>query len=240
MKKQALLVAASLAVFASVRLPWSPAARAAGQDFSRFVDDYFEAQFRAQPSNATAVGFHQYDDQLEDLSRARSEARIAELKQLQSRLNAFDRSQLGFDDAIDAQALDGDIRSELQALETLRVWEKNPMPYVRTPGLGVDGLVKRDFAPAPQRLRSVIARLKASPAVYAALRANVQNPPREFTDLAIRMCKGAGGYFEGSLTQWAKQAAGGDAALLLEFEKANGVVVAETRSLAAWLEKDLL
>ena len=239
MKKQALL-ALAFGVLVSARLLPAPAARAAGDDFARFVDDYFDAQFRAQPSSATEAGLHQYDDQLEDLSRARIEARIAELKGFQSRLEGFDRSKLGFDDSIDAQALDGDIRSGLLTLETLRVWERNPMMYVRVPGLGVDGLVKRDFAPAPERLRSVIARLKASPPVFAALRTNVQNPPREFTDLAIRMCKGSIGYFEGSLARWAGDAAGSDAALLADFQKANAGVVAETRSAAVWLEKDLL
>jgi uncharacterized protein (DUF885 family) len=239
MKRQPLLVLASIGV-ALTSLQRSPVARAAGADFSRFVDDYFEAQFRAQPSRGTAAGLHQYDDTLEDLSRVRIEARIAELKQLQSRLDAFDRSKLGFDDSIDAQALDGEIRSGLQTLETLRVWERNPMLYVRIPGGAVDGIIKRDFAPAQARLRSVIARLNATPAVYAAARANVQNPPREFTDLAIRMCKGSVGYFEGSVAQWAKVAAGGDTALLAEFQKANAAVVAEARSLATWLEQDLL
>lgn len=230
-----------LAIFTVLLLASPPtSARAAGNDFSRFVDDYFEAEFRAQPSAGTEAGLHQYDNQLEDLSRARIEARIAELKQLLVRLQAFDRAQLSFDDAIDAETLDGQIRSGLQDLETLRVWERNPMMYVRVPGNAVDDLIKRDFAPAPARLRSVIARLKATPAVYEAARANVQNPPREFTDLAIRMCKGSVGYFEGSLAEWAKGAAGGDAALLAEFTQANAAVVVQVRALATWLEKDLL
>ena len=172
-------------------------------------------------------------------SRARIEQRIAELKQLQARLAAFDRHRLTFDEAIDAQALEGDLLGTLQSLETLRTWESNPMAYVRVPGNAVDGLIKRDFAPAHDRLRSMVARLQAVPAVYAAARANVKNPPKEFTDLAIRMCKGSVGYFGGAVPQWAKAAAGGDAALFAEFEKANAAVVEATRELAAWLETDL-
>ena len=213
---------------------------AAADDFARFVDEYFEAQFRAQPSAGTEAGLHRYDGQLEDLSRARIEARIAELKQLQARLAAFDRTRLSFDDAIDARALEGDLLGTLQGLEILRTWENNPMAYVRVPGNGVDGLIKRDFAPAHERLRSIVARLQAVPAVYAAARANVKNPPKEFTDLAIRMCKGSVGYFERTVPQWAKAAAGEDAALFAEFEKANADVVKATRELAAWLETDLL
>src|SRR5262249_14150380 len=147
-------------------------------------------QFRSRPSAATEAGLHQYDDKLEDPSRASVEARITELKALQTRLAAFDRSKLGFDDAIDAQALDGEIRGALLELDTLRTWERNPMFYVRVAGNAVDTLMKRDFAPAHDRLRAVVARLKAVPGVYAAAKANVKNPPKEFTDLAIRMCKG--------------------------------------------------
>ena len=238
MKNQGLLLLACGALVAGgARL--TPA-RASGDGFSRFVDDYFDAQFRAQPSSGTEAGLHQYDAKLEDLSRAAVLARIAELKQLQARLDAIDRKQLSFDDGIDAQALAGDIRSNLQSLEALRNWERNPMLYVRVPGNAVDGLMKRNFAPARERLRSVVARLEAAPAVYAAARANVQDPPKEFTDLAIRMCKGAAGFFEGSVARWAKDAAGDDAALLAEFQKANGVVIRETRALGTWLEKDLL
>jgi uncharacterized protein (DUF885 family) len=236
-KAAAALVLACALAGGGLRLA---AAQPAGSEFARFVDDYFDARFRAQPSAGTEAGLHQYDGKLEDLSRAAILTRIDELKALQARLAAIDRKQLSFDDGIDAQALDGDLRSELQRLELLRSWEKNPMLYVRVPGNAVDGLMKRDFAPARERLRSVVARLRATPAVYAAARANVQNPPREFTDLAIRMCKGAAGFFEGAVARWAKEAAGDDAELLAEFQKANGSVVQETRALAAWLETDLL
>ena len=240
MKNPALPLLLALGLLAAEAAPRLSAAPAANADFARFVDDYFAAQFRARPSAGTEAGLHQYDAQLEDLSRAHVLARVAELKQLQARLDAFDRQQLSFDEAIDAQALGGDLRSELQGLEVLRNWERNPMPYVRVPGNAVDGLMKRDFAPAHDRLRSVVARLASVPAVYAAARANVQNPPKEFTDLAIRMCNGSAGYFEGAVAKWAKDAAGGDAALLAEFDKANATVVKETRELAAWLKQDLL
>ena len=36
--------------------------------FHELVDAYFEDYFRANPSQATSVGFHQFDRQLEDFS----------------------------------------------------------------------------------------------------------------------------------------------------------------------------
>ncbi|WP_342375053.1 DUF885 domain-containing protein [Myxococcus stipitatus] len=218
----------------------SPASVRAPEKFPELVDAIFAASFDFSPSSGTSVGLHEYDTRLEDWSRPRIEARIAELDTLLSRLRAVDPGSLSFDDAIDGSALESQLLAEQFELKVLRGWEHNPMQYAGLPGGAIDGLMKRDFAPKAERLRSVIARLKAVPSVFAAGKANVQTPPREFTDLAIRMAKGSVGFFEGSVTTWAKDAAGGDTALLAEFTSANAAAVASVRDFARWLEVDLL
>jgi uncharacterized protein (DUF885 family) len=85
----------------------------------------------------------------------------------------------------------------------------------------------------------VIARLKQVPAVYVAAKANLKTPPREFTDIAMRMSKGTLGFLQGPLAAWARQAAGGDAALVAEFESANAAALAAAKDFDAWLEHDL-
>ena len=144
-----------------------------------------------------------------------------------------------FDDEIDARVLEGQIRAELLDLETLRIWEVNPMIYAGLPGGAIDGLIKRDFAPAADRLRLVIARERQVPALFEAAKANLTRPPKEFTDLAIRMAKGSVGFFEGSVATWAKGAAGADARLREDFDRANVAAIAAAKSFAAWLETDL-
>ncbi len=42
------------------------------------------------------------------------------------------------------------------------------------------------------------------PAVFAAGAANVPDPPKEFTDLAIRMARGSVGFFAGAVAAWAQ------------------------------------
>jgi uncharacterized protein (DUF885 family) len=216
------------------------AAPAASADFARFVDDYFDAAFRYSPAWATYVGIHDYDAELSDRSRQTIEARIAGLHGFLDRLSVIDRQALSFDEQIDAEALEMEIRGTLLDMETLRDWESNPMGYVWLPGGAVDGLIKRDFAPPAERLASVISRLRKVPAVYQSARANVKNPPKEYTDLAIRMARGSAGYLEGTVAGWAKDAAAGDATLLADFTAANAAAVAATRDFAAWLERDLL
>jgi len=217
----------------------APTATPKGDAYATFVEDYFGARQAWSPSRATAEGFHQYDQKLEDRSRGRIDARVAELHGFKTRLETIDRGKLGFEDQLDAQMLASDIDGELLRLETLKLFERNPMSYAGGGGSGIDGLMKRNFAPGPERARSVIARLRQVPALYAAGKANLRDPAKEFTDVAIIMSKGAMIFFETSVPTWGREATGGDAALMAELEKAAGEALAAARDFNGWLEKDL-
>ncbi len=233
----------SIAVlFVSMTLQWASlrAAPAPAGDFAKFVDDYFDARFDFTPTEGTSAGLHQYDTKMPDRSRARIERRIAELKAQLTRVSGFDRVSLSFDDGIDAAALEGALRSELLSLDTLRNWERNPMSYAGVTGSAVDDLIKRDFAPAAERLASVTARIRAVPLICAAGKANVRNPSKEFTTLATRMAKGSAGFLEGGLAAWAKEAGAGQPSLQAGFEEANTKAIQALREFAGWLETDLL
>ena len=212
--------------------------------FDKFVDDYFAARMAYQPSEATAAGLHDYDHQLEDLSRKRAEQRIDELSRFQKRLAELKseaaslKAKLPDDDLIDLAFLEGQIEAELIDLKVIREWERNPMLYAGRPA---PRLICSSSAtsPRPRRLRTVIDREKAIPAVFAAARANLNEPPREFTDLAIRMTRGSVGFFEGSVAAWAHKAAAQDKELLAAFDQSNARVVEAVRQFALWLETDL-
>lgn len=222
--------------------PTAQAAHAAKDNpaFAQLVDDYFDEGFRYSPEWATYVGIHLYDHELGDRTQAAIQAHEQALHGFLDRLTALDKASLSFDQQIDAQALEGQIRSELLDEETLRLWETNPMSYAGRPAGAIDGLVKRDFAPPAERLASVTARLLKVPAIYDAARANLKTPPKVYTELAIRMTKGAAGYLETTLPAWAKQAAAGDDAALTAFTEADRTAVAATHAFAGWLEKGLL
>jgi len=208
--------------------------------FAAFVEDYFNAYFTWAPTDGTAAGLHQYDQQLENRSAAAIADRIGITKKNQKRLEKLRAGLLSDDEALDAEVLEAQMRAELLDLETIGNWHRNPMGYVGTPGNSVDGLMKRTFAPASERLRSVIARLKQVPALLEALRSNVKNPPKEFSDLAIIMSEGSVLFFRDSVSKWGKEAAGSNSDLLREFEAANTQVVKAMEETASWLKKDLL
>jgi uncharacterized protein (DUF885 family) len=208
--------------------------------FSAFVDDYFDAYFAWKPSLGTAAGLHQYDGRLEDGSADARKKRVQTVKGLQARLDKIQAGKLTQNEAIDAEVLAGLMKAELLDLEVVRTWRNDPMGYIAVPPEAVDDLMKRNFAPVAARLRSVIARLKATPAMFEALRANVDNPPKEFTDLAVRMGEGSIGFYRDTVRDWAKQAAGDDADLFIAFSTANDAVVKSLSETVAWMKKDLL
>ena len=209
-------------------------------EFSAFVDDYFSALFDFSPTSGTASGFHQYDARLENLTASAIQLRIQRIKTLDARLKNLRTNTLNETDSIDAEILEGQIHTELLDLETIESWKKNPMPYIVLSGGSIDALMKRNFAPPPERLRSLIARLRQIPSVHQALTQNVTNPPREFAELALKMATGSKEFFGRSVAVWAAEATAGDVALRKEFDEANLQVLQSLKNVETWLRNDLL
>ncbi len=229
-----------LSLMTSLLLLATQAWSAPTRSFSDFVDAFFDAAWAYSPSEATGTGIHRFDGQIEDRSQEAIQKRLVALQAFKKELEELKASALTFDEAIDAQALSGKIQGDIFEIETLRTWENNPMGYAGLPGSAIDVLIKRNFAPPEERLQKVIERLQGIPAIYRAAQANLKNPPRAFTDLAIRMAEGSVGYFKETLPGWARTAAGSDKALLARFTAANRGAIAATTSFASWLQKKLL
>src|SRR5579884_4039005 len=111
--------------------------------FTALVDQYFDAKLAFEPTLGTAAGLHQYDRALEDFSRARIAARIAELRAFLPRLEQAAAWALPPVDAVDADFLLAQARAELFDLTEVESWRRNPMRYASRPGEAIDGLMKR-------------------------------------------------------------------------------------------------
>jgi uncharacterized protein (DUF885 family) len=221
------------------------AARAATADwkqqFAKATDEYFDqVYFRYAPSAATQVGFHQYDSQLEDYSRSAIDGEIAALKSFEQRIEVIrpDDSADDFVPRSDREIVLNTIRSQLLTLETIRPWEKDADTYSTTCADAAFVLMERKFAPANERLRSLIAREKQMPALLGAAHANLQNPPRIFTEIAIEQLPGIVGFFEQDVPRAFADA--DDAALKAEFAKTNAAVIAALNDYLHWLQTDVL
>jgi uncharacterized protein (DUF885 family) len=208
---------------------------------TRATDEYFDhVYFRYAPSAGTQTGFHQYDGQLEDLSRKAIDAEIAALHQFETRIAAIhpDDSPADFVPRSDSEIVLANIRSQLLTLETIRPWEKQPDSYSSTCANAAFVLMERKFAAPDDRLRSLIARERQMPALLAAAHANLNNPPRIFTDIAIEQLPGVISFFQHDVPDAFTDAK--DPAVKAEFAKTNAAVIAALNDYLAWLKSDLL
>jgi uncharacterized protein (DUF885 family) len=229
----------SLAAFAlALGALFQPLYAHAAQDFPALVDQYFSMALPYQPSYATALGIHTYDGKLENYSHATIETEIRGLHYFLKRFEAV--SPAGLDESTqgDLAMMQNNLRSQLLSLETIRMWEKNPDNY----SSGITGsafvLMERKFAPANDRLRSLVSREKQMPAVFNAARENLKNPPKIYTEIAIEQMPGLISFFQNDVPAAFTDAT--DAALQAEFAKTNAAVIAALEQYGKWLETDLL
>jgi len=212
----------------------------AADAFAGFVDAHFRSQYEWRPSDGTDAGFHEYDSKMEDYSAAAIRTRIATLSDELLKLRTIRQQPLSANDEIDAAMLDGQIRSDLLDLETLRWLNRNPIPYVTLPGSAVDSLIKRNFAPPAERVKNVVIRLRGVPAMIEAMKANIQDPPREYTELALRVANGSVNFLGQTVRKWGEEAAGNDAALKRDLDDAADNAGAAMGEATRWLKEDLL
>lgn len=186
----------------------------------------------------TLAGYHQFDGELEDYSRACIERRIAELDGLARRIQMIRGGALPKHEEIDAEILAAQIAAELFDHREVRTWRTNPMFYVAKPSEAIDVIIKRAFAPGRERLPSVMARLEQTPRLIESMKANLENPPREFTEIALHIARSSAEYFRDTVPQWARPFATVDE--MERLEKAAKKAQFAMEDAARWLEQDLL
>lgn len=206
--------------------------------FDKLADDYFSAYyFKFNPSQGTAAGFHQYDTQLENYSRASIDKQIEVLRHFKDLFDKVDAAQLDQRAAADRELVLGDINGRLLTLENIRPWEKNPDTYSSSVTGSIFVIMARTFAPPEQRLKSVIAREKQIPPVFEAARQNLKNPPSIFVDVALEQIPGLIGFFQKDVPEAFKTVK--DPALNKEFQTVNQQVIEQLGKYQQWIEKDL-
>jgi uncharacterized protein (DUF885 family) len=211
------------------------------EQFQKVSDEYLDqVYFPFNPTGGTLVGYHQYDAQLEDLSRKNIDAEIAALKDFEKRVEAIHGDAAALDETTrgDRAMVLSNIRSSLLTLETIRPWEKNADNYSGLCANGAFSLMERKFASPDERLKSLIAREKQMPALLADARANLKNPPHVYTEIAIEQLPGIVSFFEHDVPLAFADAK--DPAVKAEFAETNATVIAALNSYLGWLKTDLL
>lgn len=206
--------------------------------FRQIAGEFIEYTFKQDPSNATYLGIHKYDDLIADYSAAAVKADSEALKAFRARLNDVDAKTLSLEAQHDLEQSTQSLDGMLLHNDVIRGWAKDPDLY--SSGITNDAfvMISRAFAPPEQRLKSLIAREKLMPNALAEARKNLDNPPRVYTEIALDQIDGNRDFFDQDVPEAVADVT--DGALRAEFKTTNDAVIAALNDYKIWLRNDLL
>jgi uncharacterized protein (DUF885 family) len=206
--------------------------------YQKVADAVLADLYARNPTYATDLGLHGFDGQLEHYSAASVTAELEAVERFERELGRIDPKTLGEVHRHDREMLLHALLARRLEAEHVRPLERNPDVYSSGITNSAYALIKRDFAPAEQRLRSLIAREKAMPAALLEARRNLRDVPRIYAEIAIEQLDGNREFFRSAVAE--AFAGVGDRALQDEFRRSNAAVIEALGAYKAWLERELL
>src|SRR5438552_18097310 len=161
-------------------------------EFEKIAKDYVENYLSSHPEFATELGDHRFDSVLIDYSAQTRSRILVTAKQVREALKKFeDYKQLTGANQVDVRILRDNIDYEIFRLEELREAEWNPLVYNQSLANSLYLLVARDFDSAQNRIPNLRQRMDGIPNVIKQAQANLQHPPKVYTETAIEQIQGA-------------------------------------------------
>lgn len=159
-------------------------------------DEYLALLVEVHPETATQLGLHARDGELDDRGAvafdAGADREEALLRSLEKRFEHPRASQAA---RTDLALLLGELRAHVRMKRVQRPLQRDPGIYLE-PLEAIFSMTARSYAPAPERARSVVARLEKIPSVVEQAKANLLNPPRVWTDIAIERASSAKAFLD--------------------------------------------
>jgi uncharacterized protein (DUF885 family) len=204
--------------------------------FESFFKSYLDERFRMRPLEATELGDHRYDAELDDLS---AEARAKRLEQTRRTLaeltKQIDFQKLSRPAQIDCEMLQHSLTAEEWLTENFHPFENDTRVYNRYINDSVYLALTQSTLPVETNVANCIARMAQISRIVTAARLNLKHPPQVHTETAIRQNRGAIDFYERGVFEFA-----GKTRQLAALKAAALPVVAALKEYQVFLEKDLL
>jgi uncharacterized protein (DUF885 family) len=163
----------------------------ASEPLPHFVDDLLSYLHETHPTHATLDGVHTHDDLLEDVSRHAIESEAHALSGYLRRLDEINRDALTSVERLEHKMLISHLQGRMFELEVVRTWERNPQHYSDLLATSLAGQTLFSHAPAPERARRVLSKLRQTPRFIQAARDNIKEPPGIYVKVGIETMRGA-------------------------------------------------
>jgi hypothetical protein len=211
-----------------------PPKTAVNVEWTKFVDEFVESYFAANPDFAVGAGRHEFDGQIRDLSAEGIAKEIARLEQARTRAASFGDDAMLPEERFQREYVLSQIDGDLFALREARLPFTNPTWYFES-GLDPNTYVNVPYAPVEQRARAFIAYAQQIPRVAGDIRKNLQTPlPRTYIDFAVAGFGGLAQFYRADVPQ--AFAAASDPQLQKELKAAIEPAAKALEDLTRWLE----
>jgi len=167
-------------------------------DWPSFVNNFIEADFKANPGFAVAQGRHEYDGQIADLSQAAIQGEVDRLKKSIADAEGFADDKLTPEQRYERDYLVSVAKGQLFWIDPTGADQlhHNPASYLGFVDPSV--YITVPYAPKEQRLKSYIKFLQNVPRAMEQMRANIQTPmATSFVDYAKSAFGGFVQYYPG-------------------------------------------
>ncbi len=159
---------AKLATLLALVLFAAACGKSPSEKLTSLSEDFVYASLAFSPSSATAAGLHQYqkqnlDDMLDDFSAENLSRQRTFYEKFRDRLAALNTANLTAEDRADLAILQDQIALNLLDLTEIHSHLHSPQLYVETLGNALFAPYVLEYAPKPDRIRNIIARLQKVP-----------------------------------------------------------------------------
>jgi hypothetical protein len=184
---------------------------------------------------ATQLGDHRFDRELEDVSPAARASWQALARQTLADLpRRVDYARLSRDRQIDYEIFRHQLQTQIWLAKNTHPFEEDPRTYDTYLSDSVYALLTQSTLPRETNVANCLARMAQFPRIIAAAEATLTHPPASVLDTASRQNRGAIAFYEGDIFTLA-----GDTAQRRELQAAAAGVAAELREYQTFLDGPL-
>ena len=185
--------------------------------------EYFDDMARRFPVMCASDEFHflpraqaaaNYYDKLDDLDSRTIEASIDKFKGLQNNLSRLEKSEEDLETLIDLRILQASIAGYLIEFDHKRLWQFNPLIYLKIAFIGLDHALGKPAADDRERIHRVLARLADAPRVLEQALANITAVPQTYHQASRSMVADCRNYLKDVAHILADAVTGRSAAML--------------------------
>jgi uncharacterized protein (DUF885 family) len=197
-----------------------------------FFKNYLEQRFAQRPLDATALGDHRFDAQLDDISPAARESWRALAKDTLAALpKQVAYKKLSRDGQIDFEIVQNQLARQIWNIDNMRPFEKDARTYGSYLSDCVYLLLAQSTQPKETNVANAIARMAQMPRIVAEAKRSLKHPVRPILETAIRQNAGAINFYQSEIFSLA-----GETAQRKQLEAAAARVVPLLKDYQAFLE----